>query len=87
MKLNRFMFGILACLLLATSSWAQGTTGSIEGTVTDQSGAAIAGVDVKAKNTATGTEYTTAADATGFVAMFEKKVFVAIALHFRIVGN
>lgn len=66
LRLKRFGYGILVCLLLATSGWAQGTTGSIEGTVTDQSGAAVPGAEVKAKNTATGAEHTASADETGF---------------------
>lgn len=66
LRLSRFVLGILACFLLTTSSWAQGTTGSIEGTVTDQSGAAIPGVQIKARNTATSAEYTATADDTGF---------------------
>lgn len=44
---------------------AQGATGSIQGTVTDMSGAAIAGASVQAKNTATGTTQTTTADGQG----------------------
>src|SRR5579871_6899016 len=44
-------------LLFAGSAFAQvGGTGSIEGTVTDPSGAAVAGATVTATNIATGTE-------------------------------
>lgn len=66
MRLSRFVFAVFAALLLTAGAWAQGTTGSIEGTVTDQSGAAVPGAQVVAKNTATGAEHNTSADETGF---------------------
>jgi len=51
--------------LFAAVAFAQ-TTASIQGTVTDQSGAAIAGAKVAVKNTALGIERTTQTNATGF---------------------
>src|SRR5579859_2975142 len=55
----------LLFLLFAAVAFAQ-TTASIQGTVTDQSGAAIAGAKVAVKNTALGIERTTQTNATGF---------------------
>ncbi len=51
-------------LLCATTAFAQ-TTASIQGTVTDQSGAAVAGAKVTVKNAALGIERTTQTNATG----------------------
>ncbi len=66
MKANRFLRALLVCLFCAAVSWSQVTTGSIEGVVTDQSGAAVSGADVKAKNIGTGQEQTAKTDDTGF---------------------
>ncbi|HWZ43247.1 MAG TPA: MG2 domain-containing protein, partial [Candidatus Saccharimonadales bacterium] len=44
---------------------ANGTTGAITGTVTDSSGAVVAGAQVKATNSATGVFYDTASSASG----------------------
>ena len=55
-------------LLLAISSWA-GVGGSISGTVTDSSGAAIAKANVTATNTDTGIRQTTATDDRGFYSL------------------
>ena len=47
--------GAVVCLLLATAVFAQeGINGTLTGTVSDTSGALIPGVEVTAKNTATG---------------------------------
>jgi len=54
----------LIVLLLAATAFAQ-TTASIQGTVTDQSGAAIVGAKVTVKNTALGIERTTQTNGTG----------------------
>lgn len=54
----------LLILLLAATALAQ-TTASIQGTVTDQSGAAIANAKVTVKNTALGIERTTQTTSTG----------------------
>jgi len=62
--------GLFAFVLLASApslAWAQATatTGQIEGTVTDESGAALPGVTVTARNADTGFERSSASDATG----------------------
>jgi len=54
----------LFILLLAATALAQ-TTASIQGTVTDQSGAAVANAKVTVKNTALGIERTTQTNSTG----------------------
>src|SRR6266481_5444678 len=54
----------LLVLVFAASSFAQ-TTASIQGTVSDQSGAAIVGAKVTVKNTALGIERNTQASSTG----------------------
>ena len=45
--------------------YGQAATASIQGTVTDQSGAGVPGASVEAKNTGTGTTQTTTSDAAG----------------------
>jgi hypothetical protein len=54
----------LLILVFAASSFAQ-TTASIQGTVSDQSGAAVVGAKVMVKNTALGIERTTQTSSTG----------------------
>jgi len=54
----------LLILVFAASSFAQ-TTASIQGTVSDQSGAAVVGAKVTVKNTALGIERTTQTNSTG----------------------
>ena len=69
--IGKCIAGVL-CILLLTSvcvrpSRAQSTTdGAIGGTVTDPSGAAIAGAGVTVTNNATGLEQTTTTDETGY---------------------
>ena len=58
-KLPRYAVALLVLLaLIPVSTLAQQTLGSIDGTVTDSSGAVISGVAVKAKNVATNLEVT-----------------------------
>jgi Carboxypeptidase regulatory-like domain/TonB dependent receptor-like, beta-barrel len=60
---------VLACVLFAARpaySQTQATTGVIEGTVTDPSGAAVAGAQVTITNTGTGYERQVTADSSGF---------------------
>ena len=54
----------LVLLVFAVSAFAQ-TTSSIQGTVTDQNGAAVVGAQVLVKNTALGIERTTQTSSTG----------------------
>src|SRR5215470_6121381 len=54
----------LLLVMFAASAFAQ-TTASIQGTVSDQSGAAIVGAKVTVKNTALGIERTAQTNATG----------------------
>jgi len=60
---------MLALVLLAYPAallaQATATTGQIEGTITDQQGAAVPGATVSAKNTGTGLERTAVSDASG----------------------
>jgi hypothetical protein len=61
----RGVFLSAAALLLAVSAWSQGATGIITGTVTDPSGASVAGAAVTATNTGTGSQKRTTTAATG----------------------
>ena len=69
MMRSRRLAGLLAFALLIVPAFAvaqsQATTGVIEGTVSDPSGAPIAGATVIVKNTATNLERTLATDADG----------------------
>ena len=70
--LRRFMSsGVIVLLLVATlltgrSAAAQGTTGSITGTVTDETGAAVPGATVTVTQTSTNDVHTTATSDSGF---------------------
>ncbi len=55
----------LAALFLAATTWAQ-TSGTVSGSLLDQTGAGIAGASVTAKNTATGATFAATADETGY---------------------
>ena len=61
------LFGSLLVLLtvLIPSAWSQEVTATIVGTVTDQSGAAVAGARVKATSVARGTSYTAVSNDAG----------------------
>ena len=48
------LVGILALTLAAGTAWAQATTAQISGTVKDQSGAVLPGVEITVTQTATG---------------------------------
>jgi len=56
---NRFAVALLALVLIALPVSAQTFRGSINGTVTDPSGASVAGATVKATETATNIDHTT----------------------------
>jgi len=62
-------YALLAAMLLlaaGTNVWAQDVTASITGTVTDSSGAAVAGATVTAKSVERGTIYTGTSSEEGF---------------------
>jgi hypothetical protein len=59
------LFASLVLFPVVAFAQSQATTGVIEGTVTDASGAALPGVTVTAKNTATNFEQTTTTDRNG----------------------
>ncbi|HEX2835774.1 MAG TPA: TonB-dependent receptor [Thermoanaerobaculia bacterium] len=65
MSVRRTLFLLLVCLLISTSLFAQSSTGSIAGTVTDDSGAALPGVTVTATNAATSASRTAVTNAAG----------------------
>jgi len=52
-------------LLCGTPLWAQLTAGSVVGTVTDPSGAKVAGANVTITNTSTGVAYSTVTSSQG----------------------
>ena len=55
----------VALLLLPLAAWAQRSTGTIRGTVTDASGGVMAGAKVAVKNEATGAARTGTTNAAG----------------------
>jgi hypothetical protein len=57
--------GLVLCVLLASSVFAQQTTGNISGRVVDQQGASIPGATVTATNAATGFLRTVVSDSVG----------------------
>lgn len=60
-----------AALLFAVAAWGQGATGTITGTVTDASGAIVAGATVAATNTGTGIQKKTTTGSTGLYSFVE----------------
>lgn len=65
---SRFRFALAVCLLLSLLPallLAQSSSGSISGTVTDESGAVVPGVSISATNRATGAVRTTVTNTTG----------------------
>ena len=59
MTMRRWFGLVLATTLLAVSAYGQTFRGAINGTVTDPSGAVVAGASVKATNAATGVSLNT----------------------------
>jgi len=60
-----FLLVIFALVLLPVSGFAQVTTGSISGTISDDSGASLPGVTVTGRNIATGATRTSVTDSAG----------------------
>jgi hypothetical protein len=58
-------FFLLAILLAASSTWSQGNQGTLEGSVADPSGAAVAGAQLTVTNDATGLKFQTTTDSDG----------------------
>ena len=65
MSVRRTLCLFFVCLLLPLPLFAQSSTGSISGTVTDESGGALPGVTVVATNIATGTSRTAVTNSAG----------------------
>ncbi len=67
------LFGSLLAILtvLAPSAWSQEVTASIVGTITDQSGAAVAGASVKANSVDRGTSYSAVSNDAGLYRISE----------------
>jgi carboxypeptidase family protein/TonB-dependent receptor-like protein len=63
--LSRSFLTLVVCLIAATLGMAQ-TSGTIQGVVSDNSGAVIPGSEIRATNTATGTEHSATSNEVGF---------------------
>src|SRR5881628_4012156 len=63
------LVGFLALTLAAATAWPQATTAQISGTVKDQSGAVLPGVEVSVTQTATGAKRSTVTNETGNYAL------------------
>ena len=61
---RRVLIAFLICMFACTFAWAQGTA-QINGTIKDQSGAVLPGVEINATQTATGARRTVVSDETG----------------------
>ena len=59
------LFGMCVFVLVCVDAWAQGSTAQISGTVKDQSGAVLPGVEITATQTATGIARTAITNETG----------------------
>ena len=64
--MQRILFASLALCLFAASAFAQTSRGTVSGTVTDPTGAVVAGANVALKNTQTSVERTTTTNDEGF---------------------
>jgi hypothetical protein len=63
--LGLVVIALVALLCTANPAWGQDVTASITGTVSDPSGAAIAGATVTAKDVARGLSYTAVSNESG----------------------
>ena len=57
---------LLICFIAVASAFAQSTTGGVNGTITDTTGAVVAGTSVTLSNVENGVEVTTEANSSGF---------------------
>ncbi len=64
-NLLRFMTVMLLALSASVAAFAQGTTSTIAGSVTDQNGAVISGASVTVKNNGTGAEFKVSSSGSG----------------------
>src|SRR5439155_16416717 len=62
---NAFFCALFMFVVGRAAAWAQGATGQITGTVTDQSGAVLPGVEITATQTETGVGRSTLSNETG----------------------
>lgn len=65
----RIRISFLACILFATSIYGQNNSGNIQGSVTDQSGAALAAATVSGRNLDTGLTISTATTEAGLYSL------------------
>lgn len=65
----KYFFSLLACLVLAVSAYGQTNAGSIQGTITDPSGAVIGGANVTGVNLDTGLSVSTVSTDAGFYSL------------------
>src|SRR3954447_13172960 len=63
---QKLAFCVLLLTLIALPAWPQASTGSVSGTVRDQSGAAIPGASVVLTNTATNSAAKSTTNESGF---------------------
>ncbi|PWT86407.1 MAG: TonB-dependent receptor, partial [Proteobacteria bacterium] len=65
MSSQKFLCGVVTCLILSAAALAQSTSGEIAGIVYDQTGGVIAGAAVEARNLATGATASVASTSAG----------------------
>lgn len=65
----RKLIGIFVCVLFGSSAYGQSNTGNVQGTVTDASGAAIAGATVTGRNMDTGIASSTVTTEAGLYSL------------------
>ena len=64
--MRNLLMGVVCLLVLSGSGWGQEIFGSIQGVVTDETGAVIPGAKVRARNTETGAGSSTVSNQGGF---------------------
>ena len=70
-RAGRLFVVVAAALTFIVAAWSQGATGTITGTVTDASGAVLAGATVTATNTGTGIQTKSTTNSTGIYTFVE----------------
>ncbi|MCX6638605.1 MAG: carboxypeptidase-like regulatory domain-containing protein, partial [Acidobacteria bacterium] len=63
---DKFVFCVLAIVLMAPCAWPQASTGNVSGTVRDESGAVMPSAAVTLTNTATNVASKTTANEVGY---------------------